>query len=314
MMAPLIRSTRRAFVTALACSPLMRAATPARPPGLIIDTHVHLFSADTQRFPYASNAPYQPKPAPLERYLKFVAEAGIDHAIIVHPEPYQDDHRYLEYCFAKEQPKGLLKGTCLFDPLSPRTPSRLEALVKRNPGRIVAFRIHQMGAPGSAPSSAGPITGRDMASPAMARTWTKAAQLGLAIQMHFLPYYAPQVEQQARKHAGVAIILDHVARAGMGTPAEFDRVLALAKLPNVYMKVSGLSYSSKEKPPYRDARPTVRRAYDAFGPDRLIWGGLGQSMPEFDGAIEIFETMFEGIADAEKAKIRGLNAKKLFAF
>ncbi len=313
-MAAVSRPTRRAFLGAAASAPWVAAAVTARPPGLIVDTHVHLFSGDPQKFPYAANAPYQPKSAPLEQYLKFVAEAGIDHVVIVHPEPYQDDHRYLEYCFVNEQPKGLFKGTCLFDPISPETPSRMEALVKRNPGRIVAFRIHQMSEPGSAPSRSGPITGRDMRSAAMDRTWTKAAQLGLAIQMHFLPYYAPQIEEQARKHSGIAIVLDHLGRAGMGSPAEFDRVLALAKLPNVYMKVSALNYSSKEKPPFRDARPLVRRAYDSFGPDRLIWGGLGHTVPEFETATEIFNTMFDGIADSEKAKIRGLNAKKLFGF
>jgi len=314
MMAAVIRSTRRVFLAAAAGAPWIAGAVMARPPGLLIDTHVHLFSGDPQKFPYAANAPYQPKPAPLEPYLKFVAEAGIDHVVIVHPEPYQDDHRYLEYCFANEQPKGLFKGTCLFDPISPETPSRMEALVKRNPGRLVALRIHQMGEPGSAPTRSGPIGGRDMSSAAMDRTWNKAAQLGLAIQMHFVPYYAPQIEEQARRHSGIGIVLDHLGRAGMGSPAEFERVLALAKLPNVYLKVSALNYSSKEKAPYRDARPMVRRAYDAFGPDRMIWGGLGHSVPEFESAVEIFDTMFNDIADSDKAKIRGLNAKSFFAF
>ena len=49
--------------------------------------------------------------------MKFAKEAAIDHAVIVHPEPYQDDHRYLEYCFSREPAKGFFKGTCLFDPI-----------------------------------------------------------------------------------------------------------------------------------------------------------------------------------------------------
>ncbi len=29
-----------------------------------------------------------------------MTEGGVDHAVVVHPEPYQDDHRYLEHCLA----------------------------------------------------------------------------------------------------------------------------------------------------------------------------------------------------------------------
>jgi len=37
-------------------------------------------------------------------------------------------------------------------------------------------------------------------------------------------------------------------------------------------------------------------------------------VPEFESAVEIFDTMFNDIADSDKAKIRGLNAKSFFAF
>src|SRR6266851_2678285 len=107
----------------------------ARPKGVLVDSHVHLF--DPQRVPYHPAATYRPPAAPLEAYVQFVREAGIDHTIIVHPEPYQDDHRYLEYCFEHEPSRGFFKGTCLFDPISPDTPARMQALVKKLPDRIV---------------------------------------------------------------------------------------------------------------------------------------------------------------------------------
>jgi predicted TIM-barrel fold metal-dependent hydrolase len=309
MTHPRALPSRRTVLAGLAAS--LRAAA-VRPPGLIIDTHIHLFSSDSRRFPFSTQAPYQPAPAPLEQYLDFLHQSKIDHVVLVHPEPYQDDHSYLEYCFAHESSKGLFKGTCLFDPIAPATPARMEELMRRNPGRIVALRIHEMGAPGSPPTHSGTITNRDMRDPAMSRTWDKAQELGLAIEMHFLPYYAPQIGNLARQHPGTPVILDHLGRAGMGTPEEYEQVLALAKLPHSYMKISGINYSSKEKAPFRDARPMVMRAYEAFGPDRLLWGGLGHNMAEFKTAIEVFDTMFNGVPESDKAKIRGLNAKMLF--
>jgi hypothetical protein len=91
-----------------------------RPKGMLIDTHIHLFADDQKRFPYHANATYKPPAEPLEAYVTFVRQAKIDHAIIVHPEPYQDDHRYLEYCFAHEPSEGFFKGTCLYDAIAPQ--------------------------------------------------------------------------------------------------------------------------------------------------------------------------------------------------
>src|SRR5271170_2247920 len=67
-------------------------AGPPEPRQVVIESHIHLFAGDP-RFPYNS-ASYPPKPEPVEEYVKFAQEAHIDHAVIVHPEPYQNDHRY----------------------------------------------------------------------------------------------------------------------------------------------------------------------------------------------------------------------------
>jgi len=304
-------SRREILAGALGTAPAFCAG---RPPGKLVDTHVHLFSADPAGFPYAKDAPYKPPPQPLEDYLKVVAGAKIDHTVIVHPEPYQDDHRYLEYCFAHEPSPGFFKGTCLFDPIDPRTPERMQSLVTRHPKRIVALRIHEMRPQGTPPSSSGAIKERDLRSPAMSDTWRKASQLGLAIQMHFLPYFAPQIGELSAKFPDTPILLDHMARAGQGAPADFDEVLKLAKMPRVYMKFSGIGYSSKQPFPHLDAKPLVRRAFDAFGPDRMVWGGIGNTMDEFDRQVRLFETMFGFAGEADRAKIRGINAMKLFRF
>lgn len=298
--------TRRALLGGLA------ATAAAQTRSVTIDAHIHLF--DPARFPYHPNATYRPPAQPLEPYIQFVKQAKIDHTILVHPEPYQDDHRYLEYCFAHEPSLGFFKGTCLFDPIDPKTPSRIRALMNRNPNRIVALRIHETRKPGTPATTSGAIHDRDLRSPAMRDTWRHVHEMGLAIQMHFIPYYAPQIGALAAQFPQMPVILDHLARAGQGTPAEYKQVLKLARLPRVYMKFSGVEYSSHEKFPYRDAKPIVRQACDAFGPERMLWGGLGHTMPEYKRQQELFAEMLGYLSERDQALIRGLNAKKLFRF
>jgi predicted TIM-barrel fold metal-dependent hydrolase len=287
-------------------------AAAVRPPSTLIDTHIHLFAADQARFPYHRNAVYKPPAQDLEAYSAFVKQAGIDHTIIVHPEPYQDDHRYLEHCFRNEPSRGFFKGTCLFDPVSPGTPARMKELMDRNPNRIVALRIHETQEGAKPPSMSGPIRDRDMGG--MRPVWAAAQKLGLAIQMHLIPFYAPQVRRLAEQFPEMPVILDHLARAGQGTPTEYDRVLELAKLPKIYMKFSGVRYSSRQDTPFRDAKPLVRRTFDAFGPDRMIWGGLGVNMADFAKNVAMFNEMFDFTSDENRRKIQGDNARRLFRF
>ncbi|MSV29375.1 MAG: amidohydrolase [Bryobacterales bacterium] len=171
-----------------------------------------------------------------------------------------------------------------------------------------------MAKPGTPPARDSAIKDRDMRDPAMKKTWSKARDLGFAIQMHFIPYYAPQIGELASQFGDVPVILDHLGRAGQGTADQFEGILKLAKLPRVQMKFSGWGYSSKQPHPFRDAQPTVRRLYDAFGPDRIIWGGLGKNQKEFERAVEVFELMFAFAPEADRVKIRGTNASRLFRF
>src|SRR5271168_1439349 len=190
------------------------AGAPSGPPRhgpVVIESHIHLFAGDPTRFPYNS-ASYPPHPEPVEEYVEFTPHAHIDHAVIVHPEPYQDDHRYLEYCLEHEPSAGFFKATCLFDPIDPETPKRMQALVERNPGRIVALRIHETHPVGTPSTTNGLIRDRDLRDPRMAVTWHAAHDLGLDMQIHCIPHYAVEIGELAVKFRETPVILDHLAR------------------------------------------------------------------------------------------------------
>ena len=305
--------TRRSLLAAALAAPAL-----ARPKGLLVDTHIHLFAKDQRKFPFHANAPYRPdtsaSPQDLEEYRKFVAKAKIDHAVIVHPEPYQDDHSYLQHCFAHEPRPGFFKGTILFDGLDPKTPERMRAMVKKHPGRIVTVRVHAMNPPDEAPATSGAIKNRDLRDPRMRDLWRTAGDLGLTVQVHMLPHHAAELEPLVEAHSSVPVLIDHLARSGMGNAADYEAVLRLARHPNVYMKYSGVGYSSRKDYPYEDAKPVIRRMYDAFGPERMLWGGLGYTMETFDSNATLLDRMFDFAPESARAQIRGLTAKELFGF
>jgi len=276
------------------------AATAAEPHP--IDTHIHLF--DPKRFPYHPNAAYRPGEETLDKYGPFAVNV-LSHSVIVHPEPYQDDHSYLEYCFQNEPRKGFFKGTCLFDALDPKTPDRMAELVKKWPKRIIALRVH---ATEKQPRADGPIRDRDLADPRMAQTWAAAAKLGLAIQMHMIPKWMPAVAALTNKTHGVRVIIDHLCRYSQGTPAEYEEVLKFGANKGAYMKFSGLSYSASA-----DLKALCKRIHQSYGADKIIWGGLGMNAPAYEKQQKAFDDIWADLTSADRQKIKYRNAAKLLA-
>jgi predicted TIM-barrel fold metal-dependent hydrolase len=55
-------------------------------------------------------------------------------------------------------------------------------------------------------------------------------------------------------------------------PLAIDQTVALAKYPNVSVKLSGALGNSVESYPFRDTTVYVQRIFDAYGPERCHWG------------------------------------------
>jgi L-fuconolactonase len=118
------------------------------------------------------------------------------------------------------------------------------------------------------------------------------------------------VRALAEEFPEMPVQMDHFGLPTYGDQTQYEEVIRLAKLPRVYLRVEGLA-----KPAwYGDPRQFARRAYDAFGPDRLIWGGYGGNVQRFETTLALIDELFGFASEAERVKIRGLNAMKLFGF
>ena len=291
-------TTETALVPSLPASPGDLA-----PP--VIDAHVHCFAGTGDpRFPYHPRGPYQPdEPGSPEHLLRSMDEAGVNYAVISHPEPYQDDHRYLEHCL--EVGQGRLKGTCLFFADSPGSLKGMAALVEHQQGRIVAVRIHAY-----APDRLPPF-----GKPEFRSFWEAAAGLGLAVQLHFEPRYAPSFEPLIQAFPMTTVIIDHLGRPFQGSPQEYDRVLSWARFPNTIMKLSLLPARSEY--PHREIGPVVKALTERFGPDRLISGGgfgAGTTGPSYRASRERVRSYLTHLSADDQAKVFGATAARLFRF
>jgi predicted TIM-barrel fold metal-dependent hydrolase len=266
---------------------------------MVIEWNTHIFSPNLQDYPFHKNAAYRPDvskmPAdPLGAYLQRMEQEGIHRAVLVHPEPYGDDHRLILECLRRERER--LRGTCLFYPKDPDASRKMEELVAQEPN-IIAFRIHAH-------------RGKEMyldsfAGAEVRLLWEKALQLGLIIELHIGPNYAKQVMEMLRDYPESTVLIDHLAEPHMGNAVEYADVLSLADFGGVYMKLSGLNHFAKDAPLYLSARPFTSIVIETFTPDRLVWGS---------GSPEIVDAHMQGYTEAERMKVKGGNLTKMLGF
>jgi L-fuconolactonase len=110
--------------------------------------------------------------------------------------------------------------------------------------------------------------------------WRKASELGLVVScLGTLEEFAsPAFRGVAKALPDLKIIVEHLAQAGYNTDlAMFKEAMRLAEYPNTYIKLGGLGEVlprpfPAHTPPFDAPPPTVRMAYDAFGPKRMMWG------------------------------------------
>lgn len=294
--------TRRSFAQTVAALPIFAARAEDRK-SVIVDTHLHCFAGkDDKRFPYHANAPYKPeKPSSPEMLLKLMDGAGVDYAIVVHPEPYQDDNTYLEHCLKVGGKR--LKGTALVFAGNEKSVAQLPGLVKRC--AIVAVRIHAY-----VPERLPPF-----GKPELRALWKLASDLGLMVQLHFEPRYASGFEPYIKEFAKTRVIIDHLGRPFQGTPKEHAIVVGWSKYDHVIMKLSAIPLQSEV--PQREIGPIIKQLADAYGADRLIYGGGFSETATADSYKETRErtrSLIAHLSASDQAKVLGGTAARLFGF
>lgn len=255
-----------------------------------------MFSQDTTKYPFHAQATYAPKASdrsadPLADYMAHMQREGIDRAILVHPEPYGDDHSLVLDCLQREP--DLFWGTSLFYPKDPAAPEKLHALVKEQP-KIIGTRFHAHRTSTSYLDS--------FADSGVHALWEAAAELGLIVELHIGPNYAAQTAALIQSYPDTPVLIDHLAEPHMGNAVEYADVLALSRFDNVYMKLSGLNHFADDAPLYPSAQAFTRWVADAFGADRLVWGS---------GTPRIVDLHLEHLSLADREKVKGGNLAAL---
>jgi predicted TIM-barrel fold metal-dependent hydrolase len=299
----------------LATGQALAAPTKSLP---VIDTHMHVWSGNLKRWPF--DHPYTPDfkskttAATGEILVEEMDRFGVTHCILVQTIFHGWDNTYTVHCLKKYP--GRFKAHGLIDPTDPRVADKLEYWVKEHDLSGMRFSpIYYVN--GNHGGDAW------LTSQAHHQAWKKAGELGAVFNYFIHTNQLPKLEKMVQRYPQVSIVIDHISQIDLGVddplPA-LKKLLALARYPNVAVKISDLTSVSKSgKYPFPDAYPWVKRVYDAFGPDRLLWGtGYPGAVradfqrPTVKKELELIRQHIPFFTDQDRDKILGLNAARIW--
>ncbi|MEO1994297.1 MAG: amidohydrolase family protein, partial [Planctomycetaceae bacterium] len=238
---------------------------------------------------------------PLELLHNDMQEYGVDRAVIVQPI-YPGEDNLLISDSAALDPEHLA-SVCVVDPRQNDAPARLEHWVRNHGCRGLRLRPRIQ------------AESECFGHPSTYALWETAAQLQVVVSVMGGFEHLSALGELAHRFEQVSIVVDHLAHPPLDDPSQLDPLLRLAENPNVFLKVSGLPYDSKQPYPYTDCIPVVRTIHKRFGPQRLVWGSDFPHVLLQCGYARIlrwFERTCPNLNDSDLEHMLGGNACRLY--
>ena len=245
---------------------------------MIVDTHAHVISSDTQRYP---NAPLgghksdwsRERPVSTEQMLAAMDQAGIEKSVLVQASTcYGHDNSYVADAVAAYPDR--FTGVFSVDVIAPDAPERIRYWAGR---KLPGMRLFTAGS--TMPNQA------DWVDDARSfPAWECASELGIPVCMQMTVKAIPQLMRMLKRFRKVSVILDHLAKPTLsdGPPynGAFD-VFHLADYNNLYLKLTPRTIAEAQS-----GKATLETFFpllvSKFGASRIAWGS---NYPASEGTL-----------------------------
>jgi len=290
---------RRAFLTA----PLL-AAAPA--PGNFIDAHVHVWTNDFARYPLDEGFQVAQMRVPRflpEDILSLSKPSGVNRIVLIQMSYYRFDNSYM-LDVIRAHP-SVFRGIAIVDWNADHPGERMRDLARQG---VRGFRI----------SPGGRAPDLWLQNRGLHEIFATGTAENLAMCPLIDPLALPALNQQCEKYPDTPVIVDHLSRVGgNGTilNTDIDQLCKLARHPRVKVKLSAFYALGAKKPPHLDLVPLIRRVYDAFGPQRLMWASdcPFQTLAEsYEDSISLIRDRLDFLSSTDKDWILRRTAEEFF--
>lgn len=230
-----------------------------------IDAHSHIWTSDTEKFPLVpgmTKADLKPASFTDDELLAVCRPHGVGRVVLIqHSFFHLWDNGYILDAI-RRRPK-LFRGVGMIDDTKPGAGAEMKRLL---PLGVTGFRITPF------VRKEKPAAWLD--TEGMREMWGTGAKTRQAMCCLINPADLAAVDAMCEKYPETPVVIDHFARIGADgeiRDADVDKLCSLAKRKQVSVKVSAYYALGKKASPYLDLAPMIKRVFEAYGPERLMW-------------------------------------------
>ena len=282
---------------------------------MVVDCHVHVFAAASDRFPRDVHELYPAeREAPVESLISAMEQAGVDRAVLV---PLSHHDEYLRDCLRRFPGRFAAIGVQSDEAADVDAYRRRRESVGLQGLRLFELGDASIADPEQLPCF--PLLAE------LARSGDKLWFYGGEAQTALLERLLTMLPELTvvLNHLGFwpsGLLVDEHGRPRFNhryTAQNLAAVESLARFPRVFVLLSGLYAFAADPWPYGDLRPVTSSLLAAFGPGRLLLASdfpWIQAVPGYAETIATIDAHLPGLDSADRDQIRGANAAELFGF
>jgi predicted TIM-barrel fold metal-dependent hydrolase len=277
-----------------------------------IDAHSHIWTPDTDRFPLVAGltkADLKPASFTDEELMKVARPAGVGRVVLIQHSVYHLwDNSYILDAI-RRHPK-VFRGVGMIDDSKPGAGAEMKRLL---PLGVTGFRI--------TPFVRKETPAAWLESEGMREMWATGAKTRQAMCCLINPSDLASVDSMCERYPETPVVIDHFARIGADgeiREADVAKLCSLAKRKQLSVKVSAFYALGKKEAPYLDLVPMIKRVYEAYGPERLMWASdspyqLGGGH-EYAPSIALVRGKLDFLKNDDKEWLLRKTAEKVYFF
>lgn len=141
---------------------------------------------------------------------------------------------------------------------------------------------------------------------------------GLSFDALVKPRHLPHLLRFAQDHPGLSIVIDHAAKPDIAA-GRFDEwrrdLAALARLPGMHVKLSGLVTEAGRGWTTDTLRPVVDTVLELFGPQAILWGSdwpVLNLAGDYAQWVQVSDALLAGLSTADRRAVFADNARRFY--
>jgi len=274
-----------------------------------IDAHSHIWTTDLAKYPLRNGQQVDvlaPRSFTDDELLVIARANGVGRVVLIQHHPYHGfDNSYLMDAWRRRSQLFRIVGQ--IDDTRPHVDQLMKSMLQKG---VTGFRI-------------GPRTDRPdwLQGAGMELMWKTGAETGQNMCCLINPSDLEATGRWCSRYPQTPVVIDHCARVGMTGrifESEVAALCGLAQHAKVRVKISAYYALGRKQPPHDELRPMLRRLFEAYGPDRLMWASDSPyqlTEPNTYGAsVSLVRDRLDFVSESERAKLLRSTAESTFFF